>query len=103
MCAKQEARCLLRCRKAGLRVPCPYFVDEARSTLYLERVAGRPVRAVLNDPAEPAAGLVSACGLFYSYSARELRTLPSTERARLPRVCRVCAVCVPCVCVCACE
>jgi hypothetical protein len=50
----QEARCLLRCRKAGLRVPCPYFVDESASTLYLERISGSPVRAVFNSTASAA-------------------------------------------------
>lgn len=44
-----EARSLLRCRKAGLRVPCPLYVDEGRSTLYLEKVAGDTVRNHFNS------------------------------------------------------
>ena len=47
----QEARCLLRCRKAGLRVPCPYFVDEKTSTLYLQRIDGHTIRTVFNSGA----------------------------------------------------
>ena len=46
----QEARCLVRCRKAGIRAPCPVFVDEVHSRIVMEAVPGVTARAFINTP-----------------------------------------------------
>lgn len=43
----QEARCLLKCLRAGLDAPTVYFVDVEGSTIYMENVLGKTVRDVL--------------------------------------------------------
>ncbi len=43
-----EARLLARCRRAGVRVPAVYALDEAAGWLMLEWVDGGPVRAAVN-------------------------------------------------------
>lgn len=43
----QEVRCLMRCRKAGIRAPAPVFVDEENSRIFLEKVSGDTARAFL--------------------------------------------------------
>ncbi|RYG65015.1 Kae1-associated serine/threonine protein kinase [archaeon] len=35
-----EARCLAKCAKFGISVPCVFFVDTERHRLYIEKIAG---------------------------------------------------------------
>lgn len=51
----QEARCILKCRRAGVLTPCIFLVDEDKSRLYLEKVPGGSLkdylrRAYKQDP-----------------------------------------------------
>lgn len=46
---QQEARCLLRARKAGVDTPCVFFVDLPGAKIYMERVRGRPLRQHFNE------------------------------------------------------
>ena len=55
-----EARCLARCRKAGLDTPALLLLDVPRSTLFMERIAGgvtikEQLRALYSAPAGAAA------------------------------------------------
>lgn len=45
----QEARMLLRLRKAGIRVPAVYMVDLSRNVLIMEYVAGQTLKAFLQQ------------------------------------------------------
>ncbi len=53
---KQEARSLLRARKAGVPTPAMYFIESETSSIYMERVEGRSVRHLLQDGLLDAAG-----------------------------------------------
>lgn len=43
----QEARCLFRCRKAGIDTPALYLVDPETATIYMERVIGRTLKDII--------------------------------------------------------
>ncbi|CAO3661542.1 unnamed protein product [Umbelopsis vinacea] len=43
----QEARCLFRCRKAGIDTPALYLVDPETATIYMERVVGRTLKDII--------------------------------------------------------
>ncbi|KAG2502422.1 hypothetical protein BBI17_009826 [Phytophthora kernoviae] len=43
----QEARCILKCRRAGVLTPCIFLVDEDKSRLYLEKVQGGSLKDYL--------------------------------------------------------
>ncbi|KAG7394252.1 TP53 regulating kinase [Phytophthora boehmeriae] len=43
----QEARCILKCRRAGVLTPCIFLVDEDKSRLYLEKVLGGSLKDYL--------------------------------------------------------
>lgn len=36
----QEARCMVKVRKAGVETPCLYLIDSANTKIYMERVDG---------------------------------------------------------------
>ncbi|KAL1919949.1 uncharacterized protein VTP21DRAFT_1881 [Calcarisporiella thermophila] len=47
----QEARSLHKCRRAGIDVPTPYFVDLTKHVIYMEKIIGKTVRDfLLNKP-----------------------------------------------------
>lgn len=46
---KQEARSVLRARKAGVPTPVLYFVELESASIYMEHVAGRSLRHLLGD------------------------------------------------------
>ncbi|EGZ17172.1 hypothetical protein PHYSODRAFT_504064 [Phytophthora sojae] len=43
----QEARCILKCRRAGVLTPAIFLVDEDKSRLYLEKVQGGSLKDYL--------------------------------------------------------
>ncbi|KAG7390975.1 TP53 regulating kinase [Phytophthora pseudosyringae] len=43
----QEARCILKCRRAGVLTPSIFLVDEDKSRLYLEKVLGGSLKDFL--------------------------------------------------------
>lgn len=43
----QEARCIVKCRKAGVVTPCIYLIDEERGRLYTEKICGGSVKEYL--------------------------------------------------------
>ncbi|KAL4105616.1 hypothetical protein PRIC1_003676 [Phytophthora ramorum] len=43
----QEARCILKCRRAGVLTPAIFLVDEDKSRLYLEKVPGGSLKDYL--------------------------------------------------------
>uniref|UniRef100_K3WUU0 non-specific serine/threonine protein kinase n=1 Tax=Globisporangium ultimum (strain ATCC 200006 / CBS 805.95 / DAOM BR144) TaxID=431595 RepID=K3WUU0_GLOUD len=43
----QEARCIIKCRKAGVVTPCIYLIDEERGRLYTEKINGGSVKEYL--------------------------------------------------------
>uniref|UniRef100_A0A7S2V229 non-specific serine/threonine protein kinase n=1 Tax=Fibrocapsa japonica TaxID=94617 RepID=A0A7S2V229_9STRA len=47
----QEVRCLQRCRKSGVGCPLPLLVDTTRARIYMERVRGRTLKALLHQAA----------------------------------------------------
>ncbi|RKP26517.1 kinase-like domain-containing protein [Syncephalis pseudoplumigaleata] len=56
----QEARLLQRCRRAGVDVPAVYYVDQERSTIYMEHIDATTVRDYLRQNTGLAADEVSA-------------------------------------------
>lgn len=38
--AVQEARCMVKARKAGVETPCLYLIDSSNSKIYMEKVDG---------------------------------------------------------------
>lgn len=48
----QEARSLVRCRKANIDTPTLYFVDSAEATIYMENIIGITVKKRLLDNQE---------------------------------------------------
>ena len=48
-CVLQEVRSLLRARKMGVPTPVPYHVDLATACIYMERVGGESVKALLRQ------------------------------------------------------
>lgn len=36
----QEARCMVKVRKAGVETPCLYLVDSANTKIYMEKIDG---------------------------------------------------------------
>lgn len=81
----QEARCIVKCRKAGVVTPCIYLIDEERGRLYTEKICGGSVKEYLRH----AFSKEGASGSIYS-------TL--TRAARLTRSCMyMCCVYVLCV------
>ncbi|KIZ06718.1 TP53 regulating kinase [Monoraphidium neglectum] len=53
---KQEARSVLRARKAGVPTPVLYFVEVESASIYMERITGRSIRHLLGDGLLDAAG-----------------------------------------------
>ncbi|GMF56657.1 unnamed protein product [Phytophthora fragariaefolia] len=43
----QEARCILKCRRAGVLTPAIFLVDEDKSRLYLEKIQGGSLKDYL--------------------------------------------------------
>ena len=43
----QEARCILKCRRAGVLTPAIFLVDEDKGRLYLEKVQGGSLKTYL--------------------------------------------------------
>lgn len=43
----QEARCMVKCRKAGVPTPTILLVDQARNRLYMEMIQGQTVKELL--------------------------------------------------------
>lgn len=43
----QEARCIVKCRKAGVVTPCIYLIDEERGRLYMEKICGGSIKEYL--------------------------------------------------------
>ncbi|KAF6256814.1 hypothetical protein COO60DRAFT_66377 [Scenedesmus sp. NREL 46B-D3] len=56
---KQEVRSMCRLRRLGLRVPSLYHVEPGSSCIYMERVAGTPLRQLLADSSRDDPGLRS--------------------------------------------
>ena len=54
---KQEVRSLLRARKLGVPTPVPFHVDPATACIYMERVAGQSVKALLRQAELGAEGV----------------------------------------------
>jgi hypothetical protein len=52
----QEARSVLRARKAGVPAPALYSVEQESASIYMERVEGRSIRHLLADGALDDAG-----------------------------------------------
>ena len=57
----QEARSVLRARKAGVPTPTLYYVELDSSSIYMERVQGRSIRHLLAD------GLLDDSGGWHTY------------------------------------
>lgn len=43
----QEARCMVKCRRAGVLTPSIYMVDQQNFRIYMERIQGSTVKALL--------------------------------------------------------
>lgn len=43
----QEAKCMTKARKAGVNVPCIYYVDQANYQLHMERIIGKTLKEIL--------------------------------------------------------
>ncbi|TMW62933.1 hypothetical protein Poli38472_005551 [Pythium oligandrum] len=43
----QEARCIMKCRKAGVLTPCIYLIDEDNGRIYTEKIQGGSVKEYL--------------------------------------------------------
>jgi len=50
----QEARCMVKCRRVGVRVPAIYMVDQRSHRLCMERVLGRTLKFLLKAQREAA-------------------------------------------------
>lgn len=46
----QEARCILKCRRAGVLTPAIFLVDEDKSRLYLEKCKAAASRTICDEP-----------------------------------------------------
>lgn len=46
---EQEARCMLKARKAGVRTPCLYQLDSANTKITMEKVDGVTAKTFLLD------------------------------------------------------
>jgi TP53 regulating kinase-like protein len=47
----QEARCLYKCRKAGVATPTLFMVDAENNRIYMEEIVGQTVKSFLVDQA----------------------------------------------------
>lgn len=45
----QEARCIMKCRRAGVATPCIFLIDEDACRLYFEKMAGGSVKEFLRQ------------------------------------------------------
>ncbi len=45
----QEARCMVRCRRAGILTPCIFIVDPERNQLHIERIIGQTVKDIFRS------------------------------------------------------
>ena len=52
----QEARCMVKCRRAGVRTPCIFMVDQRNYRLCMERVAGATLKLLLKKQLEESGG-----------------------------------------------
>ena len=52
----QEARCMVKCRRAGVRTPCIFMVDQRNYRLCMERIAGSTLKALLKKQIEAGSG-----------------------------------------------
>jgi len=57
----QEARCMVKCRRAGVLTPSIYLVDQQQHKLYMERVAGETLKHLLR-------GALSSSSLYVEQS-----------------------------------
>ena len=55
----QEARCMAKCLRAGVLTPLVYMVDQQSLRIYMERIEGRTVKALLKEQAASGAGKYS--------------------------------------------
>lgn len=62
---KQEVRCFVKAKKAGVDTPCLYMVDMPSSTIHMERILGGTVKAWLraNHERDPEGALRIAYGM----------------------------------------
>ncbi|KAI9282892.1 kinase-like domain-containing protein [Umbelopsis sp. AD052] len=58
----QEARCLFRCRKAGIDTPALYMVDPEAATIYMERILGRILKDIIIEGKADTDVLADAIG-----------------------------------------
>lgn len=61
MVGEQEARCMLKVRKAGVRTPCLYQLDSANTKITMEKINGVTAKTFLLDCLE------SKCCLTQSF------------------------------------
>ena len=73
----QEARCLARCRQAGVDAPAVFFVDLEASRIYMEQIDGPSVRDYLVATASAAATSREGCSrvAIFEWMARALARL----------------------------
>lgn len=55
----QEARCIVKCRRAGVAAPSIFLVDLENNRLYMERIAGKTYKDILWTSAKDQQGLAS--------------------------------------------
>jgi TP53 regulating kinase and related kinases len=58
----QEARCLFRCKKAGIDTPALYLVDPEAATIYMERILGRILKDIIIEGKADTDALADAVG-----------------------------------------
>lgn len=51
----QEARCNLKCRRAGVRTPTIYMLDETTGRIYMEKLQGSSIKSYLKQQFSTAA------------------------------------------------
>jgi len=66
----QEARCIFKCRKAGVSAPCIFMVDEDKGHLVMERINGPSIKQYLYDynPGGALARKQYACVYVYVFA-----------------------------------
>ncbi|KAF1776596.1 Serine/threonine-protein kinase Bud32 [Phytophthora cactorum] len=62
----QEARCILKCRRAGVLTPVIFLVDEDNSRLYLEKIEGGSLKDYLRRAYKLGIVAINAVALYRS-------------------------------------
>lgn len=70
-CAAQEVRCLSRCGRAGVCIPCIYLVDVAAHRIVMEKIQGRALKDFLRDSYDAQQGTYSPLSLQVVVSTRQ--------------------------------